>query len=243
MRLFENKRAEFVEYETGEGDLSVRFAHLSDLHFPRERVDCAELLSSLVRARPDAVLFSGDLVCRRRPLSPAAFAFLRELAAHFPVYFAEGNHEAAHPDRARILQELERAGVHNVTNGCARLEREGGVILIAGATNGGEAPAMEEGAYRILLLHRPELAPAAAKELMPDLIVSGHAHGGQFRLFGRGVYAPGQGLFPRYTEGLYQLPPNTTLLVSRGVGSSRFPFRLNNPPHVPVLTVRFSPDP
>lgn len=90
----------------------------------------------------------------------------------------------------------------------------------------------------ILLLHRPEMA-ASFTSMRPSLIVCGHAHGGQFR-FGRvgGLYAPGQGFFPKLTGGLYTLDGGTRLVVSRGLGNHRFPLRMNNPPHIPVLTLR-----
>lgn len=89
----------------------------------------------------------------------------------------------------------------------------------------------------LLMVHRPELAAQYA-ELKPSLIVAGHAHGGQVRLprIG-GLYAPGQGFFPRLTSGVYPLG-DSLLVVSRGLGNHNFPVRIHNPPHLPALRLR-----
>ena len=86
--------------------------------------------------------------------------------------------------------------------------------------------------FKLLLSHHPEYYPKYIRQQPIDLTVSGHAHGGQWRFFGRGVYAPGQGLFPRYTKGLYE----GRLLVSCGLKHSRIP-RFFNPREILLLTV------
>lgn len=92
-----------------------------------------------------------------------------------------------------------------------------------------------------MLAHHPERrlwkGYAGGGGKAPDLTLAGHAHGGQFRIFGMGVYAPDQGLFPRVTYGRYKIGENAELIVSRGIGKSEFPIRLNNPPHVPVIDI------
>lgn len=232
MKLFENKKIDYEEFSVGEGSRSLTFAHLSDLHFPREEVDPSSLLHTLEEKKADAVLFTGDLVCRSRPLDPRAFDFLKELSSRFPVFFAEGNHEASRPDREEISKRIRSCGVNVVTGTCSVYEG----VAIGGASDDGILPDFGKENYRILLLHRPERARRAIDMAGPDLVLSGHAHGGQMRLFGRGVFAPGQGLFPKYTSGLYDMG-KAKLLVSRGLGRSRFPTRINDPPHLPILTL------
>lgn len=86
-------------------------------------------------------------------------------------------------------------------------------------------------AYCILLSHRPEAFEVYAGENI-DLVLSGHAHGGQFRLpFIGGMVAPNQGLFPKYDAGVYT-QGNTTMVVSRGIGNSIIPIRFNNRPEI-----------
>jgi predicted MPP superfamily phosphohydrolase len=71
-----------------------------------------------------------------------------------------------------------------------------------------------------------------------DLVLSGHAHGGQFRLpFVGGLFAPNQGFFPEYDSGLYT-DGQTQMIVSRGVGNSRFPVRFNNRPEVILIELK-----
>ena len=67
-----------------------------------------------------------------------------------------------------------------------------------------------------------------------NLVVAGHAHGGQVRVAGRGVYSPGQGLLPAYTGGVYR-QGDTTMVVSRGLGNSSIPVRVHNAAHLPLL--------
>lgn len=91
--------------------------------------------------------------------------------------------------------------------------------------------------YSILLSHRPELFEVYAKNNI-DLILSGHAHGGQFclPLIG-GLLAPNQGLFPKYDSGIYT-QENTNMVVSRGIGNRLFPFRFNNCPEVILIELK-----
>lgn len=234
MRFFNNKHVEFETFTLGEGENHLTFLHLSDLHFPRECVDTDELLFEIRSYAPDGVLVTGDLVCRRLPLDKRGFSFLKELSSFFPVFFSEGNHEHLHPAREEIETLLGESGVEDITSRCVPFR---GTLLL-GVPEKGELPKFEGRGYKIALSHRPERVKELKEKLAPDLIVAGHAHGGQFRFFGRGVYAPGQGLFPKYTSGMYEAE-KTSLLVSRGIGRSRFPFRLNDPPHVPVLRLSF----
>lgn len=95
----------------------------------------------------------------------------------------------------------------------------------------------DDDGFTILLSHRPELFDTYADHDM-DLILSGHAHGGQFRLpFIGGLVAPNQGLFPKYDAGIYT-EDNTSMLVSRGVGNSILTFRINNPPEVILIELQ-----
>ena len=88
--------------------------------------------------------------------------------------------------------------------------------------------------FKLLLCHHPEYYPKYIKDLPIDLIFSGHAHGGQWRFFGMGIYAPGQGIFPKYTSGVYE----KRLVVSRGLGNLYIVPKINNPPE--ILKIKIS---
>ncbi len=159
--------------------------------------------------------------------------FLRSALEIAPVCYSTGNHEW-------YLQEEDRREIR--ATGAFLLENQD-VEPLPGLRVGGlptrhdvawlERFCAKDG-YKLLLCHHPEYYKwliQGHSERTPDLICSGHAHGGQWRFFGRGVYAPGQGFFPKYTHGLY----DGVLLVSSGcANTSRFP-RFGNPPEVVIL--------
>ena len=90
---------------------------------------------------------------------------------------------------------------------------------------------IDTGKFNMLLSHRPELIKVYAAHKL-DLVLCGHAHGGQFRLpFVGAVFAPNQGFWPKYTAGQVK-KGGTTMVVSRGLGESVIPFRINNRPEI-----------
>ncbi|MGB7594321.1 MAG: metallophosphoesterase, partial [Erysipelotrichaceae bacterium] len=128
-----------------------------------------------------------------------------------------------------------------------RLEREGSFIELDGIIDPFFKPAEDSLAtldftdpsvFRILMSHRPELIKLYASKQI-DLVLSGHAHGGQVRIpfLMPGLIAPNQGLFPKYTSGTYK-ESATTEIVSRGLGNSTFPFRVFNRPEIVVVTLK-----
>ena len=170
-----------------------------------------------------------------------------------PTYYVTGNHEAASPQYDTLKAGLEEARVIVLEDEAVSLERNGETITLLGlgdpdfTVNGdmfGETSAMVstklknlddgEGGYTILLSHRPELFETYVN-CGTDLVFAGHAHGGQFRLpFIGGLVAPNQGLFPQYDAGLYT-DGSTSMVVSRGIGNSIIPFRINNRPEIVLV--------
>ena len=168
-----------------------------------------------------------------------AMRFLREAAEIAPVYYALGNHEMGgvhsgnplynknfppyRPLDASIREEVESFGVTILDDSYVRV----GDIVIGGLTSGLTYPDMmpnlnfldefaSQDGYKLLLCHHPEYFDRYLRPYPIDLVVSGHAHGGQWRIFGRGVYAPDQHLFPKYTSGVHE----ERLVISRGVVNS-----------------------
>lgn len=232
-----------------------RIVQVSDLHNASFGDGNAELLERVEQAQPDCIALTGDLVDSRHTDVDAALSFAREAAKIAPTYYVTGNHEARLEEWEKLLTGLEEAGVTILQNESILLDREGHSIVFSGVEDPSfhddhplhdtegiwernlESLSPEEGRYTILLSHRPEYF-AFYEKLGFDLVLAGHAHGGQFRLPGiGGLWAPGQGLFPEYDAGLYQ-QGGTAMAVSRGLGNSLFPFRVNNRPEIVAITLQ-----
>jgi len=229
-----------------------RIAQVSDLHNAEFGGGNEKLLSLLRQSKPDIIVITGDLVDSYRTDVDLALRFVREAVRIAPCYYVTGNHEARISQYGALLSGLEAAGVHLLDNARATLERGGETVTLLGAADPsfqtnyllGDSAAVMTGqlaaltadteGYTVLLSHRPELFDVYAESGV-DLVFSGHAHGGQFRLpLIGGLAAPNQGLFPKYDAGLYTAG-DTRMVVSRGLGNSIFPFRFNNRPELIIV--------
>lgn len=232
-----------------------RIAHISDLHNTEFGEDNATLLQMLSECQPDIIVITGDLIDAQHTDVEAALSFVQESIKVAPIFYVTGNHEASCPQYDVLKAGLESAGVTVLEDEITYLERKGETIALLGLSDPnfsirgdlfGEVPAMvstklknmleQESSYSILLSHRPELFETYVA-CGVDLILSGHAHGGQFRLpFVGGLIAPDQGLFPKYDAGLYT-DGNTNMIVSRGLGNSIIPIRFNNRPEIVLINL------
>lgn len=224
-----------------------RIVQISDLHNAQFGADNSQLLKKIRVQKPDIIVITGDFVDSRRTDIPLAVNFARQAVQIAPVYYIPGNHEAG-IDYIGLYRELKSVGVTLLLDEGVKLEREQSYIHLLGLVDDSfrkkqtvkEAlislmPA--DNSYTVVLSHRPE-AFAEYVSSKADLVLCGHVHGGQFRLpFVGGLYAPGQGVFPKYDAGLY-VDGQTNMVISRGIGPSRFPFRLNNRPEIVVVTLK-----
>ncbi len=226
---------------------------VSDLHNAEFGKEQSRLMAAIREANPDIIVVTGDLIDSNRTDIDMAMCFVEQAVQIAPVYYVTGNHETYVPDSYSLLKEkMLDIGVDILEDEAVMLERDGEYIQLMGvgdvqlsdkknetAGNPFERKLVglkEDGIYTILLSHRPELFETYCRARI-NLVFSGHAHGGQFRipLLG-GVIAPNQGLFPTYTEGSYE-KDDTTMIVSRGLGNSVVPVRVNNPPEIVVVTL------
>lgn len=233
---------------------TVRIAQISDLHAADFGTFTDRLLDATRDAQPDLIALTGDMVdVRSRDLS-GVLDLATDLTAIAPTYFVLGNHEADSPLREELLAGLEDAGVTVLRNQAEITTVGGTALVVAGiddprvdraegriassaksdvalALHGleaGEAGVAVEDFPVILLAHRPELLDAYART-PADLVLSGHAHGGQVRLPLVGaLFAPHQGWLPALTEGVHTRG-GTTMVISRGLGNSIAGVRVNDP--------------
>ena len=188
-------------------------------------------------ARCDAVLVPGDLVDRHRRNNENAERFLRTVPAIAPVFYSIGNHELKYRHAEEYLAEVKNSGVTLLDNESTVFQgiRIGGLSSTRGKPDTGFLDRFEEEeGYRLLMCHHPEIWRDYAAARNIDLTLCGHAHGGQLQICGRGLYAPGQGLFPKLTHGLYG---DGKMLISRGMTNGAKPRipRICNPCELIIL--------
>ena len=230
-----------------------RIAQVSDLHNSQMGQGNEKLLSMLEACQPDIIAITGDIVDSTNTDVAVALAFAEAAVKIAPCYYVTGNNEARIEDLEVLLKGLTRLGVTVLQDEMLLLEHDGQTIVLMGvgdpdfqdgtnrAVMDGKLQKLSTGgkAYTVLLSHRPELAELYEAYGI-DLVLSGHAHGGQVRLpFVGGIFAPHQGLFPEYDAGLYTIG-DTYMVVSRGIGNSAFPLRFNNPPEVVLITLHYA---
>ena len=222
-----------------------RIAQVSDLH---NAPFWEEVVEALVEAEPDLIVLTGDLIDSSNTDVEAALAFAQQAAEIAPCYYVSGNHEAWSPRHWDALRKgLSRAGVVMLEDEKAVLEREGETVNLLGlrdpafgSDHASVLNALTAGeGYTILLSHRPERFEQYVGAGV-DLVFTGHAHGGQFRIpFLGGLIAPDQGFFPEFDAGLYE-KNGTSMLVSRGIGNSIIPLRINNRPEIILAELKVS---
>ncbi len=228
----------------------VRLAVVTDFHSSDNADDVVAMVASCA---PDAVLLVGDLFdddTQNRP-TERTLSLMRQLSALYPCYYVSGNHEAWTGEMDALYQQTEEAGVTVLRMSSGVLTVRGQRIALCGIPDPYEmvfsgAPDTEEqlrqaledvdsADFTVLLAHRPELLAKYAQFPL-DLVVSGHAHGGQVRIPGvlNGLYAPNQGWFPKLAGGAYT-QDGTTLIVSRGLAVRTWLPRIFNRPEVVLV--------
>lgn len=225
--------------------VSLTIAVCADLHCrPWQNA-----LALCAAVQPDLIVSPGDMMHHLTKyavtdtFNEPGLRFLTQAREIAPVYYSIGNHEGGiSPENTRILTE------HGITvldddfvyaHGLCIGGLTTGLTYGAKRTNHTPPPEVSfleryaaETGFHLLLCHHPEYYPAYIRATGVELTISGHAHGGQWNLFGHDIYAPGQGLFPRYASGCHE----NRLIVSRGMANTVSPIpRLGNPTELVVL--------
>lgn len=227
-----------------------KIVQISDLHNAMFGNNQKSLIEKVEKAEPDAIFITGDLIDSERYDLDTALILVDALIEMSDVYFVTGNHEVAVNKLEDIKAALVERGVIYLENEAVEWEVDGEILQIAGIhdplmdmyyrdeeyTRDAIATASLTDDFTLLLAHRPEqIAVYADNEI--DIVFSGHAHGGQVRIPGLGgLFAPGQGWFPRMTEGIFE-NRETQLVLSRGLGNSGFPLRILNLPEIVSVTL------
>lgn len=231
-----------------EGFKNYRIAQISDMHNAEFGKDNHKMIELLKESNPDMIVITGDMIDSRRTDMQVALDFAKNAVEVAPCYYVMGNHEFRIEEYPLFLNELKEIGVDVIRNEIRHIQSEEDELLLIGVDDPSSIPYLDneeamqmmlenltdDDYFMILLSHRPELYDIYHHYGI-DLILSGHVHGGQIRLpLLGGIYGPHQGLWPDYDGGHY-VKDDSHLIVSKGIGNSLFPIRINNQPEIVLI--------
>lgn len=251
---FQNKHLETTHYTYEAEQLGVdldgyRIVQISDLHNAKFGKNNQRLVDRIRECEPDMIVLTGDLVDSNHTNVDRAVQFVDEIVKICPVYYVTGNHEywLDTSEYENLMDGLASAGVIILDDQVVEISRGDAKFRLVGLDdksladgtlgtllNNAQNVAHEDSEkkeFTVVLAHEPQYLARYASTGV-DLVLSGHAHGGQFRLpFVGGIVAPDQGFLPEYTAGEYYMN-GTEMIVSRGLGNSVIPVRLFNYPEI-----------
>ncbi len=238
-------RLKVVHYKF-KGNVNLKIAHVTDLHGCYYGKDMKTLVDAINAEKPDIIVYSGDIFDDDVPYKNSII--FMEKTKEYPSYYVNGNHEYWSKDMDNIRKILNENEVEILDDRTAIFTKDGDKVNISGIEDPDSGKNLKEqldslnvdkDAYNILLAHRPENIDEYLKYDF-DVICVGHAHGGQWRIpyIMNGLFAPNQGVFPKYAGGLYDFD-KTHFVVSRGLAreSTRFVPRFYNRPELVFIEV------
>ncbi len=239
-------RLKTVRYQF-KGSCNLKIAHITDLHGCRYGKNMQTLVDAIENEAPDIIVYTGDIFDDIVPYKNSRI--LLERMKHYPSFYVNGNHEFYSKDLDTIYKIIKENEVTILDDKTISLDINGDKVNISGIedplsrknlNNQLSALHVEKNAYNILLTHRPENIHAYLRKDF-DLILCGHAHGGQWRVpfLINGVFSPNQGIFPKYAGGLYDFN-DTHFIVSRGLARESTPLvpRFYNRPELVIIEIR-----
>lgn len=226
----------------------MRIALITDLHSCRYGAGQRTLIDAVNKEKPDIVLLGGDIFDDEIP-DENTKVFLTAIAKDYPCYYVTGNHEYWSMRSDEMLAWLDEHGIKDIGGKCVRVSQNSNEVTLSGVNDPDQArytgrgvgmraeldktrDARRSDEFNILLAHRPSFVNIYL-DYGFDLILTGHAHGGQWRIPGilNGTFAPDEGFFPKYAGGLYHFDGGSDMIVSRGLAreSTRVPRIFNRP--------------
>ena len=253
---FENTTLEVSTYQIASNKIPNEFNNykiiqISDFHNNTSSKLTKKLIAEIKNQKPNIIVITGDLIDSTKTNVDIAIDMIKEIIEIAPVYYVTGNHEARTNEYDNLKSQMIELGVKILENEAQEIQLNNSTINILGINDPSfnkerdildseivksnmENIRYNEDDFTILLSHRPEVFKIYVEKNI-DLVFTGHAHGGQIRLpFIGGIIAPNQGALPEYTDGIYR-EKDTTMVVSRGIGNSIIPFRVNNRPELVIV--------
>lgn len=256
---YENTTLQITNYSISSSKIPSEFndykvIQISDYHNERSKRLNNDLIDKLKNEKPNIIVITGDFIDPYKFNKEPYINLIKEIKEIAPIYYVLGNHEAQFSNFEEIKNRVEEQGVIILENETKIIEKGNSKINLIGINDPQmaheksvndstiidkelEISNYNKNLFSILLSHRPETFKTYVKNNI-DVVLTGHAHGGQFRIpFIGGIVAPNQGLFPKYTSGLFK-ENNTNMIISRGIGNSIIPVRINNQPELVVITLK-----
>ena len=240
--------------ETNKLTESIRIVLIADLHSNLYGKNQSRLIGTVIAQNPDIILFAGDIADDRIKIT-GTVDLLEGIADKYPCFYVTGNHEFWSGEVDAVKELFRSYGVRVLEGENEAVTVNGQTIIICGIDDPGTRwgytdeetfnrqleqafEGLDGESYTILLTHRPDRI-AGYVPYSPDLVLSGHSHGGQWRipLILNGLYSPNQGIFPKYAGGIYEYN-GVFMVVSRGLAKYSTPVpRIFNPPELVVIDI------
>ena len=256
---FENTTLEVSTYQIATNKIPNEFNNykiiqISDFHNNTSSKLTKKIVEKIKNQKPNIIVITGDLIDSTKTNVDIAIDMIKEIIEIAPIYYVTGNHEARTNEYDNLKSQMIELGVKILENEAQEIQLNNSTINILGINDPSfnkerdildseivksnmENIQYNKDNFTILLSHRPEVFKIYVEKNI-DLVFTGHAHGGQIRLpFIGGIIAPNQGTFPEYTDGIYR-EKDTTMVVSRGIGNSIIPFRVNNRPELIIVELK-----
>lgn len=250
--LIETTRLSFISRKLPESFDGFRIVQVSDLHNKSFGKDNTVLLRKIENEKPDIIVITGDIVDSRHTDFDVSLRFASACVKIAPTYYVSGNHEHRFDNAEEMFEALKNVGITVLEDEKTEITRDADKITLYGLSAkqkdgilgdyGSQIKAFceakDDSGFSVLLAHYPQYLSDYAQAGF-DLVFSGHAHGGQIRIpfTNKGIFAPDQGFFPKYTGGKYR-ENNTVMMLSRGLGNSLFPLRLFDRPQLIAVTLK-----
>ena len=245
---------------------NYKILQLSDLHTYEFGKNNKNLIEKISNENPDIIVMTGDMLDCLSKKADVLYRLVESLIKKYKIYYIVGNHEERYKTKKleKIKMNLKKLGVVVLNNEKAIIEKDNqkiniyGMVLklkyyfskkekkvkninltvtgmnkILGKINDNE--------YNVLLVHSPIYFDTYAL-WGANLILSGHMHGGIINIpkIG-GVLSPERTFFPKYSGGIYIKKINnksSNLIVSKGLGFGRIPYRIFNPPEIVTISLK-----
>lgn len=262
--LYQNHNVKITQYICANSSIGLNFdgykiIQISDLHgdLPFDKLDRIERI--LENEKPDMVVITGDIIDNLHLKYWGKIMGFLDFIEKYNVYYVTGNHEYMHDECRNVILEIEKRKIKVLHGERVNITRAESIMFVYGIDDpyvfyGENIPAkyktphyefiqklskikVEKNRFSILLTHRPEFFEYYVESGF-NLVLAGHAHGGQWIIPGLGgVIAPDQGLLPKYVKGKY-IKKDTTMIVSRGLGNSVVPLRIFNEPEIVEIILK-----